>query len=247
MISCVLGRVLVLINVVSTAIFYMHRGFFARALEDSPTVDPLNNRYSQSVLAASMSACSYITLIESLFAQHPRLSERMWFLFTHVFSCAVRQAQFASIPDSLHRIRSFLGRSLSSAQGTPSRAMHLCISTRLSRCTSKYKPRMLARCFPYCASYVGALQPRWTMRPTLHPGAHPRPKKSSSARMTNSQRSVARRDWCRRERVAVITRTRLRLLLRLRQRLKRRLLSVRPWHRSRRLYPIKNRSTRPVQ
>ncbi|VDB88587.1 unnamed protein product [Peniophora sp. CBMAI 1063] len=69
-------------------IFYMHRGFFARALEDS-TGNPLSHKYSQSVLAASMSACTFIALIESVFAQHPRLTERMWFLFTHVFSCAV--------------------------------------------------------------------------------------------------------------------------------------------------------------
>ncbi|KZV61636.1 hypothetical protein PENSPDRAFT_759311 [Peniophora sp. CONT] len=69
-------------------IFYMHRGFFARALEDSPA-DPLANKYSQSVLAASMSACTFIALIKDLFAQHPRFAERMWFLFTHIFSCAV--------------------------------------------------------------------------------------------------------------------------------------------------------------
>ncbi|KZV60708.1 hypothetical protein PENSPDRAFT_659412 [Peniophora sp. CONT] len=69
-------------------IFYMHRGFFARALEDSPA-DPLANKYSQSVLAASMSACTFIALIKDLFSQHPRFAERMWFLFTHTFSCAV--------------------------------------------------------------------------------------------------------------------------------------------------------------
>lgn len=70
----------------------MHRGFFARALEDSPA-DPLNNRYSQSVLAATMSAYAFIALIKDLFSKHPRFAERMWFLFTHVFSCAVRYAR----------------------------------------------------------------------------------------------------------------------------------------------------------
>lgn len=72
----------------NTALFYMHRGFFAQALEDSP-VDPMGSKYAPSVLAAYTSACSFVGLIESLFKQHPVLTERMWFLFTHVFSCAV--------------------------------------------------------------------------------------------------------------------------------------------------------------
>ena len=67
----------------------MHRGFFARALEDVPS-DPLTSKYSPSVLAANMSACAFIVLVKDLFSKHPRLAERMWFLFTHVFSCAVR-------------------------------------------------------------------------------------------------------------------------------------------------------------
>lgn len=70
------------------ALFYMHRGFFAQALEDSPG-DPMGSKYSPSVLAAYSSATSFVGLIESLFHQHPQLTERMWFVFTHVFSCAV--------------------------------------------------------------------------------------------------------------------------------------------------------------
>jgi len=66
----------------------MHRGFFAQALEDSPG-DPMGSKYSPSVLAAYSSATSFVGLIESLFHQHPQLTERMWFVFTHVFSCAV--------------------------------------------------------------------------------------------------------------------------------------------------------------
>lgn len=69
-------------------LFYMHRGFFAQALEDNPG-DPMGSKYSQSVLAAYTSATSFVGLIESLFKQHPALTERMWFLFTHVFSCAI--------------------------------------------------------------------------------------------------------------------------------------------------------------
>ncbi|KAF9478291.1 hypothetical protein BDN70DRAFT_880170 [Pholiota conissans] len=69
-------------------LFYMHRGFFAQALEDNPT-DPMGSKYSPSVLAAYGSATAFVGLIESLFNQHPQLTERMWFLFTHVFSCAI--------------------------------------------------------------------------------------------------------------------------------------------------------------
>ncbi|KXN89389.1 hypothetical protein AN958_05762 [Leucoagaricus sp. SymC.cos] len=69
-------------------LFYMHRGFFAQALEDNPT-DPMGSKYGPSVLAAYRSACSFVGLIESLFKQHPVLTERMWFLFTHVFSCSI--------------------------------------------------------------------------------------------------------------------------------------------------------------
>ncbi|KAH9479634.1 putative transcriptional regulatory protein C1F7.11c [Psilocybe cubensis] len=70
------------------ALFYMHRGFFAQALEDNPN-DPMGSKYSPSVLAAYTSATSFVGLIESLYNQHPQLTERMWFLFTHVFSCAI--------------------------------------------------------------------------------------------------------------------------------------------------------------
>ncbi|KAG9223783.1 hypothetical protein CCMSSC00406_0004876 [Pleurotus cornucopiae] len=69
-------------------IFYMHRGFFARALEECPE-DPMGSKYAASVLAAYTSACSFVGLIQSLYQQHPILTERMWFLFTHVFSCTI--------------------------------------------------------------------------------------------------------------------------------------------------------------
>lgn len=66
----------------------MHRGFFAQALEDQPQ-DPMGSKYAPSVLAAYTSACTFVGLVESLFKQHPALTERMWFYFMHVFSCAV--------------------------------------------------------------------------------------------------------------------------------------------------------------
>jgi hypothetical protein len=66
----------------------MHRGYFAQAVRESPS-DPMGSKYSHSVLAAYNSATSFVNLIESLFNQQPSLTERMWFLFTHVFSCSV--------------------------------------------------------------------------------------------------------------------------------------------------------------
>ncbi|TFK91717.1 hypothetical protein K466DRAFT_541117 [Polyporus arcularius HHB13444] len=70
------------------SLFYLHRGFFAKALEDHPG-DPLGSKYAPSVLAAYNSACSFVGLVRSLYSQHPGLTERMWFLFTHVFSCTI--------------------------------------------------------------------------------------------------------------------------------------------------------------
>ncbi|KAJ7918722.1 hypothetical protein B0H13DRAFT_2231112 [Mycena leptocephala] len=65
------------------------------SLEENPQ-DPMGSKYAPSVLAAYTSACTFVGLIESLFKQHPALTERMWFYFMHVFSCAVNRAWFHS-------------------------------------------------------------------------------------------------------------------------------------------------------
>ncbi|KAJ6485930.1 fungal-specific transcription factor domain-containing protein [Mycena sanguinolenta] len=80
-----------------TVLFYMHRGFFAQALQENPT-DPMGHKFGPSVLAAYTSACTYVGLIESLFKQHPALTERMWFYFMHVFSCAIVLGSIAIKP-----------------------------------------------------------------------------------------------------------------------------------------------------
>ncbi|KAF9059484.1 hypothetical protein BDP27DRAFT_1238729 [Rhodocollybia butyracea] len=69
-------------------LLYLHRGFFAHALEDSPD-DPMGSKYAPSVLAACESACTFVSLIDSMFKRYPVLTERMWFLYTHVFSCSI--------------------------------------------------------------------------------------------------------------------------------------------------------------
>ena len=69
-------------------LLYMHRGFFARALNDHPK-DPLGSPYGTSVIAAYRSAGSLIALMRNLHSQMREPMERMWFLWTHMFSCAV--------------------------------------------------------------------------------------------------------------------------------------------------------------
>lgn len=88
-------------------IFYLHRGFFARAIEDNPE-DPLASKYPQSVLAAYTSACTFISLIKSAHSQHPRLTERLWFMFTHVFSCSIVLGSIAAKCPTMPLARSAL-------------------------------------------------------------------------------------------------------------------------------------------
>lgn len=66
----------------------MHRGFFARAIEDNPK-DPLGSSYGTSVIAAYRSAGSLVALVRDLDSQLPEPTERLWFLWTHLFSCGV--------------------------------------------------------------------------------------------------------------------------------------------------------------
>ncbi|TFY61761.1 hypothetical protein EVJ58_g4311 [Rhodofomes roseus] len=86
-------------------IFYMHRGFFASALQELPD-DPLGHKYAPSVLAAYNSACSYVGLIKSMYSQYPKLVERMWFYLTHVFSCGIVLGAIASKSPGMKLARS---------------------------------------------------------------------------------------------------------------------------------------------
>lgn len=66
----------------------MHRGFFARAISDHPK-DPLGSPYGSSFIAAYRSAGSLVALVRNIHSQLKELTERMWFLWTHLFSCSV--------------------------------------------------------------------------------------------------------------------------------------------------------------
>lgn len=69
-------------------LLYLHRSFFARALSDHPK-DPLGSPYGTSVIAAYRSAGSLVALMRNLHAQLKEPSERIWFLWTHMFSCGI--------------------------------------------------------------------------------------------------------------------------------------------------------------
>jgi len=51
--------------------------------------DPLGSPYGTSVIAAYRSAGSLVALMRNLHTQLKELSERLWFLWTHMFSCAI--------------------------------------------------------------------------------------------------------------------------------------------------------------
>jgi hypothetical protein len=78
-----------LLTLLRSDLLYLHRSFFARALTDHPK-DPLGSPYGTSVIAAYRSAGSLVALMRNLHTQLKEPSERMWFLWTHMFSCAVR-------------------------------------------------------------------------------------------------------------------------------------------------------------
>jgi len=69
-------------------LLYMHRGFFARAINDHPN-DPLGSPYGGSFIAAYRSAGSLVALVRNIHSQLKELTERMWFLWTHLFSCSI--------------------------------------------------------------------------------------------------------------------------------------------------------------
>ena len=76
-------------------LLYMHRGFFARAISDHPK-DPLGSPYGGSFIAAYRSAGSLVALVRNIHSQLKELTERMWFLWTHLFSCSVCRSAIRS-------------------------------------------------------------------------------------------------------------------------------------------------------
>ncbi|KAF5361920.1 hypothetical protein D9756_002271 [Leucocoprinus leucothites] len=71
-----------------TNILYLHRSFFAKAIRDYPD-DLLQSPYRESVEAAFHSAQKLVAMMKSLSTQYQGPCERLWFLWTHLFSCSV--------------------------------------------------------------------------------------------------------------------------------------------------------------
>ncbi|OCH91033.1 hypothetical protein OBBRIDRAFT_792742 [Obba rivulosa] len=78
----------VVLAVRESNLLYMHRGFFARAISEHPR-DPLGSPYGSSFIAAYRSAGSLVALVRNIHSQLKELTERMWFLWTHLFSCSI--------------------------------------------------------------------------------------------------------------------------------------------------------------
>lgn len=76
------------INYRHLTLLYVHRTFFAQALNDCPD-DPLRSQYSPSFLAGFRSACELLASVRESFEQFPREIARFWVLFTHGFSCCI--------------------------------------------------------------------------------------------------------------------------------------------------------------
>ncbi|KAI0924799.1 hypothetical protein AcW2_005572 [Taiwanofungus camphoratus] len=86
-VSLILQRHVVL-AIRESNLLYMHRGFFARAISDHPQ-DPLGSPYGSSFIAAYRSAGSLVALVRNIHSQLKEITERIWFLWTHLFSCSI--------------------------------------------------------------------------------------------------------------------------------------------------------------
>lgn len=97
-----LGSILLCVSPADRPISDMHRGFFAKAISEHST-DPLGSPYGSSFIAAYRSAGSLVALVRNIHSQLKELSERMWFFWTHLFSCSVSAISFHEICHRAHR------------------------------------------------------------------------------------------------------------------------------------------------
>lgn len=69
-------------------LIYVHRCFFAEAINDSPQ-NPMKSQYSPSFLAGYHSACELLSIVRIQFYMFPAHVARFWTLWTHTFSGTV--------------------------------------------------------------------------------------------------------------------------------------------------------------
>ncbi|CAG7847734.1 SubName: Full=Uncharacterized protein {ECO:0000313/EMBL:CCA67892.1} [Serendipita indica DSM 11827] len=71
-----------------SALMYLHRGFFARAVFDPPH-EPLRHKYSHSVLACFTSACQILRWMREVVYPYSHLLNRLFGWWGHAYSSAV--------------------------------------------------------------------------------------------------------------------------------------------------------------
>ncbi|KIK60349.1 hypothetical protein GYMLUDRAFT_200447 [Collybiopsis luxurians FD-317 M1] len=78
--------------------FYMHRGFFATAMNENPENPIEHHRYGESVQTIYESACICVGLMRSLYRHQPKIMQRFSYFFDHIFSCSFVLGAIASKP-----------------------------------------------------------------------------------------------------------------------------------------------------
>lgn len=82
-----MGR-LVMSNAREVILLYIHRSYFAQAIIENP-INPLNSRYTPSFLAAYRASLTILRTLKVQYDLHPKLTARLWPLWTYAFSAAV--------------------------------------------------------------------------------------------------------------------------------------------------------------
>ncbi|KAJ4464687.1 fungal-specific transcription factor domain-containing protein [Lentinula lateritia] len=129
-------------------LLYLHRSFFARAISDHPK-DPLGSPYGTSVIAAYRSAGSLVALMRNLHNQLQDLSQRLWFLWTHMFSCAIilgsivtRCPSMSLAPSALVQLDSaceLFSKAASGFRATKVLKIMLDLQTRAHECLNEFR------------------------------------------------------------------------------------------------------------
>ncbi|KAI5980804.1 fungal-specific transcription factor domain-containing protein [Pisolithus albus] len=82
-----MGR-LVMSNAREVILLYIHRSYFARAIIENPD-NPLDSLYAPSFLAAYQASLTILRTVKAQYDLHPKLTARLWPLWTYAFSAAV--------------------------------------------------------------------------------------------------------------------------------------------------------------
>ncbi|WWC94362.1 hypothetical protein V866_001204 [Kwoniella sp. B9012] len=114
---------------ISETILYLHRPYFAQALYQD-TFDPIKTEYSPSYLAVTERCHVIIQVISTLYATHPNVCARHWFLWYHTFNCAVcmgtlilKHPQNSLVPFALAQIDMVIELYTSVLKGNSSKRM----------------------------------------------------------------------------------------------------------------------------